>query len=352
LKHPNTKLARNHQSPRLVQFCVWSLVGVFAACSSEDDGGEITPVPFTPPGSAPSSSGVGGASAVPSGMAGGTATGAAAPPTSEQPAAGNGTPIASSAGAGGSAMTNGSGGSSMAAAAGSGMVPAASAGAGGQPSVPALTPCENGALFCENFDGLALGALPVGFNGMQPERAVSVITDPARGQVLQVQSGATYGNKAGIFLNDFAPPNNSYFGRIFVNVAAFPVADADHWVIVEATGATGDQVRPVGGQFQRWAPGADGLSAGDWTDWQQSNAATVAGAWSCVEWQMNGANGGNDILLWVDGVQVQPMDRPAFAFPTINRLWIGWVVYQMGEPIQYDVRIDDIVLSTERIGCN
>jgi hypothetical protein len=244
------------------------------------------------------------------------------------------------------------GGSGMVAAAGSSMTPDGSAGAGGQPSTPALTPCDNGELFCEDVDGLALGALPVGFNGLTPERAVGVIADPARGQVLQVQSGAGYGNKAGIFLNDFTPPDNSHFGRMFVNVAAFPVAESDHWVLVEATGAVGDQVRPVGGQFQRWAPGADGPSAGDWTDWQQSTATTVAGTWQCVEWQMNGANGGNDILLWVDNVQVQPTDRPAFTFPAVNRLWIGWVVYQMNAPSQYDVRIDDIVISTQRVGCN
>ena len=239
----------------------------------------------------------------------------------------------------------------MVAAGGSGMTPDGAGGVGGEPGTT-LTPCDNGALFCEDFEGLALGALPVGFNGLQPERAVSVIADATRGQVLNVQSGAGYGAKAGVFLNGFAPPDNSHFGRMFVNVAAFPVAEADHWVLVEATGAVGDQVRPVGGQFQRWAPGADGPSAGDWTDWQQSTAVTVAGAWQCVEWQMNGANGGNDILLWVDDVQIQPLDRPAFTLPTVNRLWIGWVVYQMGQPSQYDVRIDDIVISTQRIGCD
>ena len=136
-------------------------------------------------------------------------------------------------------------------------------------------------------------------------------------------------------------------------VPADPSAGGDHWVLVEATSsAGGDQVRPVGGQFSRWAPGADGPSAWDWTDWEQSNAATTAGAWECVEWQVDGAGGNNDLLLWVNGQEVRPLDRPNFLLPAFDRLWIGWVVYQNAQPPNYDVRFDDIVLSTERIGCD
>lgn len=348
MNDPNVRLVSHRQPHPLVQASASALMVVLVACSSDDNAGSAAPVFGTGSGGASSTPGAGGAATSPSGTSGGNGS---ARPSTEQPAAGTGTPIAASAGAGGSAATNGSAGSGMVATGGSGTMPAGSAGTGGQGGMPGLTPCANGALFCEDFEGLALGALPAGFNGLTPERTVSVIDD-TRGQVLQVLSGAGYGSKAGIFLNNFAPPGNSHFGRMFVKVAAFPVADADHWVMVETTGDGGDQVRPVGGQFQRWAPGADGPSAGDWTDWQQSTAATVAGAWQCVEWQMNGANGGNDLLLWVNNVQVQPLDRPAFTLPAVRRIWLGWVVYQMGgQPSQYDVRIDDIVLSTQRVGC-
>jgi hypothetical protein len=156
-----------------------------------------------------------------------------------------------------------------------------------------------------------------------------------------------------VFLDNFTAPNNSHFGRAFIRVAQFPGAGGDHWVIVEANlNGGGENVRPVGGQFSRWAPGSDGPSAGDWTDWMQSDAATAAGAWECVEWQINGANGANDMTLWVDGLEVQPLDRGNFQLPTVNRLWFGWVVYQNGQPPTYDVRIDDLVLSTERVGCD
>jgi hypothetical protein len=67
---------------------------------------------------------------------------------------------------------------------------------------------------------------------------------------------------------------------------------------------------------------------------------------------VNGANGANDIVLWVDGGQIDPLDRPSFRLPTFNRLWFGFVVFQNGEPPTHEVRFDDIVLSTERVGCN
>jgi hypothetical protein len=170
--------------------------------------------------------------------------------------------------------------------------------------------------------------------------------------VLQVQAGQGYANKAGVFIRDFSPPNNNYFGRMFVRVAQFPAAAFDHWVLVEAR-RVGIQefVRPVGGQNNRWAPGADGSPAGDWTDWAQSNAPANAGAWECVEWQMDGSGGNNDLLLWVNDVEVRPVERGNYSFPVIDDLWVGWVVYQGGQA-NYDVRIDDLVLSTSRIGCD
>jgi hypothetical protein len=262
-------------------------------------------------------------------------------------------------GAGGAPSTNGTAGAGPIATGGSSGVPDPNAGSAGapnnQPPPPSVgSGCGGASIFCEDFDGLSVGPLQGVVNGLTPERNVSIVAEAGRGQVLQVQAGRGYGAKAGVFIDNFSAANNNYFGRMFARVAQFPVAGGDHWVLVEATGAgSGEQVRPVGGQFQRWAPGSDGPSAGDWTDWQQSNAMTVAGAWECVEWQMNGANGGNDILLWVNNVQVTPMDRGNFSFPVINRLWLGWVVYQGGgEPNAFDVRIDDVVLSTERVGCN
>jgi hypothetical protein len=74
---------------------------------------------------------------------------------------------------------------------------------------------------------------------------------------------------------------------------------------------------------------------------------------------MNGADSAIDV--WIDE-QFQPSmsvtrdDNPRnipFVVPTFNNLTIGWGVFQGGTtPATFDVHIDDIVLSTERAGCN
>lgn len=217
---------------------------------------------------------------------------------------------------------------------------------------PPVADCVDGAIFCEDFDGIALGPITAPVNGMRPDRTVNVVEEPGRGRVLQVIAGTGYNNKSGVYLDNFAPPNNSHFGRAFVRVQQFPLVGGDHWVIVEATlDENGERVRPVGGQFQRWAPGSAGPS-GDWTDWTESDAVAVAGAWECVEWQINGVNGANEIALWVNGTEVLPLDHANFNLPAFNLLWLGWVVYQTGQPPTHDVRFDDVVLATERIGCD
>jgi hypothetical protein len=106
--------------------------------------------------------------------------------------------------------------------------------------------------------------------------------------------------------------------------------------------------------------GADGGPTGDWTDWDNGDPVeAVAATWQCIEWRMNAADSAIDV--WIDE-QFQPSlsvtrdDNPRgvpFVFPTFNAMTIGWGVFQGGTtPNQFDVHIDDIVLSSERAGCN
>jgi hypothetical protein len=326
--------------------------------------GSSAPTGVTPSGATPEA--IGNPAGVP--ISGGNTDNSGAGSAGSPGAGGAGGSASPPAGA---APSDGAGGSAMPGAAGNGSAPAPTEGA--TPPIDAPPPdtstppvdvtpppvadvggtCATGeGFFCENFDAAPLGAVSGTLNGLRPENGVSIIDEAGRGRVLQVLAGSTYDNKNGVFL-DLAAANASHFGRAFIRVAGFPSAGGDHWVIVEATSsAGGDQVRPVGGQFSRWAPGADGPSANDWTDWQQSDAATTPGAWECVEWQLDATNGNNDILLWVNGTQVTPLERGNFRIPAIDELWLGWVVYQNADPPMYDVRFDDIVLGSARIGCD
>jgi hypothetical protein len=281
----------------------------------------------------------------------GNNTGANGVPTNPPPTGGTGgsamTPPPQSGGVAGSSMQPSDPGQG-----GSGNVPPGNNNPPPSDPPPAGAGCGAGAIFCEDFDGIALGPITATVNGMRPDGTVSIVEEAGRGRVLQVAAGTGYGNKSGVYVDNFAPPNNSHFGRAFIRVDQFPVAGGDHWVIVEATlNENGERVRPVGGQFQRWAPGSDGPS-GDWTDHTESDAVATAGVWECVEWQLNGANGANDVLLWVNGTEVVPLDHANFTLPAFNLLWLGWVVYQTNQPPTHEVSFDGVVISSERVGCN
>jgi hypothetical protein len=228
-----------------------------------------------------------------------------------------------------------------------------------------LTGCTDASLlFCEDFDDLPPG------NAQSPDW--STVANNGTLTVEQAESGGqdlhltTHGNgSAFLQVNDFAPPANSFWGRIRLRVGAFPSApDWAHWTIVEATGDGDGFIRPLGGQYvpnvgaNLWGVGSDGGPTGDWTAWQES-APAESGAWQCLEWQMDA--GDNRISVWIDGQEQpdltvdtknhggNPVD---FVFPEFHTVKLGWQLYQGNPtPAAYDVHLDDVALNGDRIGC-
>lgn len=223
-------------------------------------------------------------------------------------------------------------------------------------------------LFCEDFEALPVGAgTGARWSADTAQGTLSVAAGDAErgGQVLDVR---TDGNgRAFLSVDGFTAPDNSHFGRMYVKVDAFPTApDWAHFTLVEATGSApgGEIVRPFGGQY---APtnngafvgvGADGGPTGDWTNWRES-APAVAGAWQCVEWEIQAVD--NRVTLWLNGVDNpeltvstrqhggNPVD---FVLPAIDRVKLGWQLYQGNPtPAGYHVQLDDVALSTSRLGC-
>ena len=166
----------------------------------------------------------------------------------------------------------------------------------------------------------------------------------------------------------FAPTGNSFYGRMWMWVDAFPTKpDYAHFTMVEASGTgDGSVVRPVGGQYipgkangvPLWGVGSDGGPTGDWTNWQETTP-TAGGKWSCVEWQMKSAD--NSVSVWIDGVAKPELSVSTkshggnsvdFVFPAFNKIKLGWQLYQGGAtPGHFDVWLDDIALTTSRLGC-
>lgn len=319
---------------------------------------------------------------------GGEQTGADVPldGASNGASAGN---AATNDGAGGSASAppamTGEGGSSMAGAAGAGMTaPGGAQGTGGAPMPPSIPPpvtpppvtpppvqgrgCAEGvAFFCEDFESRAVGTAQANADWSPSSNNGSVSIDGmlARGGARSLRIQTQGNGNARINLLGFAPPNNSLFGRMYLQAEAFPTAPAyAHFTLVEAAGTSGALVRPIGGQFipdvpgTFWGPGTDRGPSGDWTNWQ-ATVPTEAGRWICMEWEMNAAD--NNMNIWLDGVAKpelsvsttdHPLNTTPFTFPDFDRIWIGWELYQGGPtPNQFTLWFDDIVLSTERVGC-
>jgi hypothetical protein len=239
-------------------------------------------------------------------------------------------------------------------------VPAGAAG----PATAATGGCGRQAmLFCEDFERLPPGGAASLRWGIDTEHGTLTVVRRGGDQVLRVH---TEGNgRAFLKVDDFAPPGNSFFGRIRLRVAAFPTApDWAHYTLVEATGQGPEIVRPLGGQYvptldrALWGVGADGGPTGDWTNWRES-APSVAGRWQCVEWRADATD--NRIEVWIDGVPqpdltvttTQHGGNPVdFVFPRFDTVKIGWQLYQ-GDPTPpaYDVLLDDIALAERRVGC-
>jgi hypothetical protein len=162
----------------------------------------------------------------------------------------------------------------------------------------------------------------------------------------------------------FAPPGNSFWGRMYLWVDAFPTApNYAHYTLVEAAGTGAGLIRFIGGQYVSpnalWGVGSDGGPTGDWTNWKTS-APAEADKWLCMEWEVVSAD--NTVRVWVDGIAKPDLtvsttmhggNNVDFVFPTFNRIWFGWWLYQTGStPSQFDLWMDDLALSTTRIGCN
>lgn len=232
---------------------------------------------------------------------------------------------------------------------------------------PTATAAPNETLFREDFDRLPLGPLTAAGHGWTTDVSDGALTvergAPGHGRELHVH---TDGNgRAFLKITGLHPSGNSLWARLRLRVDAFPTApDWAHWTIAEASGSdTPTLVRPLGGQYAPtdngdfWGVGSDLGPTGDWTNWKTSAPAT-AGSWSCVEFHLDATD--NRVTVYLDGTEQSDLTVSTtqhggtaddFVFPTFDTLKLGWQLYQPDPtPASYDMRMDDVVLSTKRVG--
>ncbi|MFI7296060.1 hypothetical protein [Streptomyces sp. NPDC050121] len=223
-----------------------------------------------------------------------------------------------------------------------------------------------GTLVRESFDRLPLGPVTAGRGWTTDTSNGSLSIEPSstgHGRELRLH---TEGNgRAFLVLSDLAPAGNSFWARLRLRVDRFPTApDWAHWTVAEASGADAPTlVRPLGGQYAPtdrgnfWGVGSDLGPTGDWTNWKTS-APAAAGVWSCVEFHLDATD--NRVTVYQDGVERSDLTVSTknhggtaddFVFPTFDKLKLGWQLYQADpSPSAYDVRMDDVALSTRRVG--
>jgi hypothetical protein len=95
--------------------------------------------------------------------------------------------------------------------------------------------------------------------------------------------------------------------------------------------------------------------------WDHSDTVMPTQSWACIEWRFVVAS--DEMQLWLDGVEIEDIhvmgSGEGCGGQDLNGLWpaprafdrlrLGWERYQ--ESDERNVWIDDIVVSTERIGC-
>jgi hypothetical protein len=277
---------------------------------------------------------------------------------------------------------SGTGGSSGSAAGGSsGSNTGGSAGTpsnmGGFGAVNA-NPCDT-ALFCDDFESYTSAP-----NGKWTLRttsgAVAIDTTQHFSGTQSVKFTTQSASSATAFMriqdtSIFPVPNNVIYGRMMFRVESEPTQSV-HWTIIAGLGLVPGQTYHAeyryGGQ-KPVTPGSQLMANYETPDWysdkttpgsdcyHHSNARVIpAATWTCVEWEFDGAN--NGMKMWLNGAAADDLtimghgdgcvnNTPDYTWtaPSFSSIDLGWESYQ-----QDDARtayIDDVVLSTMRIGC-
>jgi hypothetical protein len=290
--------------------------------------------------------------------------------------------MAGMAGAG----TSAAGSASMMGAAGAPMGQAGSgaAGSGNQQPPATVANCPANALFCDDFEDDTVGQFPGAPWQNQTGSGATVVVD---GQQAFSGSMAVHVN---------APPNGSYrrgyfslvqgkggtnifpavskvmFGRAMMWLDATPNTTV-HWSVIQAEGEAADGTHATyyryGGQQQNGAGlmASYDTSNGVSTDCYTHSAMRMpTKTRTCMEWRFSSQT--NELQLWMNGNDVSDIhvvDRPTtagsgclgnatngewIAPPNFTTLHLGWESYQTANNDR-NLWVDDVVVSTERIGC-
>jgi hypothetical protein len=369
------------------------VLGSFTAC----DSAEPSAPGSSGAGAGGAAAGAGGSSGATAGTGGGSGGGAAGKGASGSGGATGGSAGTSGGTGGGSAgATGGSGaggtpggtggGAGTSGATSGGMAGSATAGSAGSAGTSGGDPCDT-ALFCDDFESYTSGQAPNGMWAVQANAGGAVTIDTAQ-KVSGSQSvkfstmGPDSSRRAMIRLMDasvFPVTGNAYFGRVMYRLESAPTT-AVHWTHIAGGGVVPNETYHAlyrfGGQhpiMQDGMPGSQLMANYETPDWYGNMQTPGSDCWKhaageilptgdfvCVEWQFDGPN--NAMHYWQDGRAITGASVTGtgegcvnaaanfeWTAPTFETLDLGWEAYQTDEP--RTAWIDDVVISTTRVGC-
>lgn len=158
---------------------------------------------------------------------------------------------------------------------------------------------------------------------------------------------------------------NAFYGRMWVYLAAAP-SMTTHWTNISGEGMASFNnqsfaayVRYGGQVMKRLMANYDSQTFSS-DCWQHSQTTFPEARWACMEWHFDGPN--ERMEFWLDGTQVSALTvnhrgqgcianglSGQWVMPNFSTLRLGWEHYQTSIPIQ--LWVDDVALSTQRVGC-
>lgn len=163
----------------------------------------------------------------------------------------------------------------------------------------------------------------------------------------------------------FPVAGNAFYGRMWVYLAAAP-SMTTHWTNISGEGMASFNnqsfaayVRYGGQVMKRLMANYDSQTFSS-DCWQHSQTTFPEARWACMEWHFDGPN--ERMEFWLDGTQVSALTvnhrgqgcianglSGQWVMPNFSTLRLGWEHYQTSIPIQ--LWVDDVALSTQRVGC-
>lgn len=240
--------------------------------------------------------------------------------------------------------------------------------------------CPETALFCDDFEDHALAQPPGAPWRMSVNDGSSISVDEVQAfsgtQAAHVNAtlGAAY--RRGYMALDQGSPANIFpaaaqemYGRSMMYLQAIPGV-MSHWTFIQGEGPSADGTHNAlyryGGQHQNGAQlmaNYETTTNAVSTDcWDHSASVMPTATWTCVEWRFAVAT--NEMQFWLNGTELtdihvtqqgegcvgNSLNGQWIAPPAFETLYLGWEHYQLPtNPI--DLWIDDVVISTERVGC-